>query len=445
MLFYQLCIVLAVVLSLLTTTHGAYCHGSPAPGERTNDFPIFDMPLRHVRSVKNAVLYEAGPHNASFPVVHVWGTPYELGFAQGTLMKKDIVAFVDKVWAYLNSGVIQAMTDDRVPEWLKVLISTKGMDKALDWTRRTTEAFTPQAYFDEVRGLADATGLDYDMLYRVQMFPELTKAQCSFLGAWGEAVKKTGYSYQLRALDFDTTGPFKDYPQVTVYHPDEGHAYAQVGWPGDVGALTGFSSRQIAVSEIGVSYPDDSFEQGTENTKPEKVHGEPWMFILRDVLQFEDSLESAKARVAAANRTCNLIIGLGDGKAEKVNGVQFSGYVSNFYEDFNLLPVNETWHQPIKDVVYNGMDWLCPGYNSVLNEQLNKFHGALDETVIVHDILPTAMTGDLHIAVYDLHDSNMHVSFCRGAKADATEPQNAYERQFTRLHMNAIFDEPRPN
>jgi hypothetical protein len=38
----------------------------------------------------------------------------------------------------------------------------------------------------------------------------------------------TGHSYQLRALDFDTTGPFKDYPQITVYHPSEGHAYAQV-------------------------------------------------------------------------------------------------------------------------------------------------------------------------------------------------------------------------
>lgn len=62
----------------------------------------------------------------------------------------------------------------------------------------------------------------------------------------------TGHSYQLRALDFDTTGPFKDFPQVTVYHPSEGHAYAQVGWPGNVGVLSGFSDQQLAISEIGV-------------------------------------------------------------------------------------------------------------------------------------------------------------------------------------------------
>ena len=48
---------------------------------------------------------------------------------------------------------------------------------------------------------------------------------------------------------------------------------------------------------------------GTDNTPPEKVHGKPWMFVLRDVLQFEDSLESALNAIETANRTCNLIVG----------------------------------------------------------------------------------------------------------------------------------------
>merc|ERR1719201_1085674 len=216
------------------------------------------------------------------------------------------------------------------------MIVQKGLDRALDWTRDTTAAFTPQAYFDEVRGLADSTGIDYDLLYRVQMFPELTKAHCSFFGAWNHSVAKSDHSYQLRALDFDTTGPFKDFPQVTIYHPSEGHAYAQVGWPGNVGTLSGFSDQQLAISEIGVTYPDDSFGQGTDNTPPEKVHGEPWMFVLRDVLQFSDSLESGIQRITDANRTCNLIVGLGDGQENMVNGIEYSGYVALPYNDENL-------------------------------------------------------------------------------------------------------------
>lgn len=38
------------------------------------------------------------------------------------------------------------------------------------------------------------------------------------------------------------TGPFKDFPQVTVYHPSDpkyGHAFANIGWTGWFGSITG--------------------------------------------------------------------------------------------------------------------------------------------------------------------------------------------------------------
>lgn len=108
--------------------------------------------------------------------------------------------------------------------------------------------------------------------------------------------------------------------------------------------MSGFSSAQIAISEIGVSYPDDSFGQGTISTGPEKVKGQPWMYILRDILQFDDSIDAAKDRITNANRTCNLILGVGDGEKNEVTGVEFSGYVANFYNDENQLPVNDTWY-----------------------------------------------------------------------------------------------------
>ncbi len=103
---------------------------------------------------------------------------------------------------------------------------------------------------------------------------------------------------------------------------------------------------------------DDSFGQGTDNTPPQKVRGEPWMFVLRDVLKYEDSLDSGIERIQESERTCNLIIGLGDGEANMVNGIEYSGYVAVPYSDQDLLPSNETWHPIIDDVVYNGMDWL---------------------------------------------------------------------------------------
>jgi isopenicillin-N N-acyltransferase like protein len=320
-------------------SYGAYCNGSPDEGERTNDLPIFDTDLRFVRSVKNGILYEAGPANATFPIAHIYGNAYERGFAMGTLQKKDVVAFISKTWTYLLDMIVDELPEGTFPPFVLDLILTKGMDKALDWCARTTAPFTPQAYFDEMRGLADATGVDYDMIVRLNLFAEITKASCSLFGAWGTATAATGHTYQLRALDYDTVGPFKDFHQIIVYHPTEGgHAFAEVGWPGSIGALSGISAAGLALSEIGVTYPDDSFGQGTENTPPEKVHGKPWMYVTRDMLQFDNSLTEAVENMQAANRTCNLILAVGDSKNSMVNAIEYSGYTLTPYSDQDLLP-----------------------------------------------------------------------------------------------------------
>ena len=38
-----------------------------------------------------------------------------------------------------------------------------------------------------------------------------------------------------------SSGPFKNYPQITVYHPDSnnGYPFINIGWSGWVGSITG--------------------------------------------------------------------------------------------------------------------------------------------------------------------------------------------------------------
>jgi isopenicillin-N N-acyltransferase-like protein len=71
---------------------------------------------------------------------------------------------------------------------------------------------------------------------------------------------------------------------VIVYHPNSGngHAFANVGFVGWIGALTGQSSAQMAISEIGVAFPDASFGK-------ESRIGTPFTFLLRDILQYDNS------------------------------------------------------------------------------------------------------------------------------------------------------------
>ena len=432
---------LIALAALAHVNNAAYCSGSPEAGERVNENKIHSLDdIILVRSVQNAKLFTAGPANARFNVAHLWGTPYEKGYAQGLLMKREMRTFIYATWAYLSEELESVISNDKIPKAAKEIIVQKGMDAALDWTSKVTEKYTSKDFTDEVQGMANSSGIPYELLWRIQMFPEVTKASCSFFGAYADATTD-GKTYQLRALDYDTEGPFKNYPLVLVYHPFDSNslAYAQVGWPGCVGSLTGMNEKKIAISEIGVGYPDDSFGQGTADTPPEKVHGEPWMFVLRDTLQFATSLKQAKEKVSSSERTCNLIIGLGDGNEGKVYGCEYSGRVANYYDDVTQLPVNDTWHPRVKNVVYNGMDWLCPTYTSVLGEQLGKYRGSIDETTIIGNILPTVQTGSLHIAIYDLTDMYMYVSFARGSKADVSQPEFAYERQFTRLDMKSIF------
>jgi hypothetical protein len=102
------------------------------------------------------------------------------------------------------------------------------------------------------------------------------------------------------------------------------------------------------------------------------------------------SLDEALHIVETANRTCNLVIGVGDGANAKVdparifrfspscdvgfrkrhfpqkrfnlclfvllfaqvNGIEYSGYVAIPYNDTTLIPVNDTWHSQIEVILF---------------------------------------------------------------------------------------------
>ena len=89
---------------------------------------------------------------------------------------------------------------------------------------------------------------------------------------------------------------------------------------------TGVSSQKLAISEIGVSFPDNTFGEESRFGIPFTVcysfqlsqhtftYTHPLQYLLRDILQFDDSLQKAMHRISSAHRTCDLILGVGDGK-----------------------------------------------------------------------------------------------------------------------------------
>lgn len=185
-----------------------------------------------------------------------------------------------------------------------------GLEVALNLSYHQTAPYVKPYVMEELQGLADSThgAVSLVDVRNVMWLGEITRGSCSMFGAKDSATHESrgGKLLQLRALDWDTDGPFKNYASIVVYHPSDessGHAWANVGFAGWTASITGFSSTQLALSEIGVSYPDSSFGPETYLAK-----GYPFGYIIRDMLQFDRTLEEATERIQKATRTCDLIL-----------------------------------------------------------------------------------------------------------------------------------------
>ena len=112
-----------------------------------------------------------------------------MGFAHGTLLKEQINTIVPQVQGYIEAQVEQNL--QFLPKWLQDLIAEAGATAALEATYWLTEAYIEQRFLDEIRGISDASGVEYMELIRIHMLPELIQAGCSMFGAWGPATKNT--------------------------------------------------------------------------------------------------------------------------------------------------------------------------------------------------------------------------------------------------------------
>ena len=177
-----------------------------------------------------------------------------------------------------------------------------------------------------------------------------------------------------------------------------------------------------------MSYPDNSFGK-------ESRFGNPFTFVLRDVLQWDSTLAQAVTRMKTTKRTCNLILGVGDGKSE-FRSFQYSHSVCNVVDDKVQLP-KEDWHPLIQNAVYYGMDWLCPPFHERLAELLTENHGRITAEMAVRSIVPGLQSGHLQVAVYDLTYEKVH--FAYGYVAPDNKRTNAFLRPFITLDLKQIF------
>ena len=225
---------------------------------------------------------------AHVPVVVVHGTPYQMGWHLGRLMKDEI-----RQLAPLAVG--------RFKKELNL------SDEALDQVWATTAGYTDGRVLQQLAGVAEASGVPVRTLQHVHCLPLLMPYSCSSIAAWGSATED-GHLYQTRNLDWSLKAGAHDFPAIVVYQPDTGHAHVTPTFAGFVGAHCGLNDAGIVLSEMGDASAGDA---------PYNVHAPHFTAWFRTVLYDANSLTDATKIFRRQPQTKKYHFVFGDGRNEK--------------------------------------------------------------------------------------------------------------------------------
>lgn len=211
-----------------------------------------------------------------------------MGKAYGQLMATEIRQNLNAMLEYLYEQGGQVL--DFLPKFMRKLLTKSGLNiwnSMLDLNYQVTRAYTPKRYKQQMKGIAAGAGFSYRKIRNANLIPELTRASCTIVGAWGKATLNNKV-YQLRALDWNKQAPITKYPTAIIYHSSESgsQVYANIGFAGFIGTISAQSNAGIGISEK-VWMPEKS-----ENAHYSYL-GKPWALVLRDLVQFETKLQGA--------------------------------------------------------------------------------------------------------------------------------------------------------
>lgn len=258
-------------------------------------------------------------------VVRLSGSPYELGKQHGELLRDEVRTAVAQVLGYFRGYL-------KVPG-----IRTWAANWWLEHAWKQARPFISQDDLEELRGLADGSGVSLDDLYRLHAVPDRTYS-CSSFAAWGQATAG-GRLIHVRNLDWSIKAGIQRFPVVFVVRPRGKHAFVNIGWAGFIGVLTGVNDAQISIGQIGAETEDDSFR------------GEPMVFLMRRVLETAETLDAAATLVRQATRTIGANYVFADADARRAIALETTHRYVRVFEADDPAEHRVPYARPIVDAV----------------------------------------------------------------------------------------------
>jgi hypothetical protein len=329
-------------------------------------------------------------------VLHVKGTPYEMGFQQGTLLRDDIRALV------------RFLFDVKAKKATLELGGMKLLDpkRAILGIAATQKKFVPERFAEELRGVADGCGLDVQDVTAANYIPEMF--HCSGFALSGSATRD-GTLYHGRILDYGCDWGLQEHAVLTVAEPEGKIPFVNVTYAGFIGSVTGMNSRQVSIGEMG--------GRGLGHWD-----GVPMSFLVRMVLEEAGDLEAAIAVFRDHPRTCEYYYVIADGKTGQAVGMEAS------WDVFGVVRMGES-HPRLPHAVGDAVLLSVGDRYEELVRRVKAGHGTFDaQSARALMDRPVAMKSNLHSVLFETRSTRLWVAHASidGAPA-VTQPYHAYQ------------------
>ena len=349
-------------------------------------------PRQSNRQVDNGELRWIGGQRVAL----LQGSPEEIGRAHGELLRAEAHRCIDSVLH--TFAIVQTI---RTGRWFR-----QDLDKAYE----RLAPHIPERHKVETRAMARALGIDPQIAESLNVFPELF--HCSGFAVFGKATKD-GKLYHGRVLDYMTTIGLQDSATTFIMKPNNTIAFANVGYAGFIGSVSGMNTRQISWGEMG-------------GRGESQWDGVPMATLMRRALEECETLDEVMNLWKNNPRTCEYFYVFADGKTNRAVGVAAVPESVEFVLPGQSDPRLGTG---IPDAVVLSADARL----KTLRERVQTKYGQIDvETAKWLMSRPVAMQSNLHNVLFVPADGVLYV-----ANADHRSP--AAERPYVRLDLNHLL------
>jgi isopenicillin-N N-acyltransferase-like protein len=299
-------------------------------------------------------------------VLHLKGTPYEMGFQHGRLLKKQCHSLIHELFE------VQGKKAE-----IEILGMKLKAEQAINIIFNLQKQFIPERYIEEMQGLADGAEVDEKRVFVANSIPELF--HCSGFALLNE-VTEAGTLLHGRVLDYGIDWRLQEHAVLVIAEPEGYAPFVNVTYSGFIGSVTGMNANQISIGEMG--------GRGLG-----KWAGTPMAFLVRRVLEEARTLDEAIAIFRDARRTCEYYYVLADAKSNRAVGMDGSA------DRFAIIEpgkAHERLPTPVENTVLmsagSRYDNLCRIVNEVLHSK-EKF--SVERAIRLMDA-PVAMKSNLH-------------------------------------------------